>query len=1741
MAGRSQEIANLQVGLDMDMQSFARELSNAKKNVRNLSKDFDVASKSIDNAEDKVEAYAQALQKGNKAFDATENKLKMQNKQFDELYKKTEKQKKQYDELANELKKAEKALTDMTQKGDKSSSAYKEQEKSVKDLKKALSDKLELVQKNSHKLQQYSTDIDRTSNDLNKLKNSMDDLKQGMDGIGEGSDELALIGDNAEKTGISLDNLALGAKASAIAIASVFAKNVYDGAIAFDDAITGLRLSLGLAEKDAKALYEQVNAIAGDGGYSLEGVTESVTLLQKRFNLTDAETKNLAQSMDLLSKMGYENTDVTRFMTSAVNDWGMSHSEALDMIIAGEQSGLNISNDWLDTLVEYTPILSTLGVKGEEAFALVDEAVNATGMTTDQAMDMVKEFFLTLTDGSTTSKDAFADLGIDIDDLKTKINDGSITSVDAMQQVMTAIMGVGDETERARLLQEIFKGTIEYGSEGVVQAWSNMQGAVKNTSGAMDEAKQAYEESYQAMQQDLSNEWNELTQTIGSKAIPALIKVVDTATKVVQTMGLFPQAVGRFFTQIKNDIANAMDGGYGAVLEFVSNTGNALADMAEGMGFDGWADSIRERMEPVDAEHKKIVDNIRRREQETAKANEEYAKELEQIWNNTDIEPKINTENAKQQVVELTNTYQEIPLDVKTILKAEKGNSEEETLRLYNLYEQLPKDIQTLIKADNYNALDGAKNVQDVLQNIPVEKRIDLLTQLQEEGNMTTEQLQLILNSLPEEERIKIETQIAGKEKVEQTKKDIDNLPKDSKAKVSVDTGDSKERVQGVKKEVESVNGKVSKVTFHTETAGASKNVTGLKKNISDYDKKNTGKTKKTTFQTITAQASKNVTGLKNNISNFVSRFAKTFTTTFKVVTKYITQGSPTPQSKGTKPTVRSASIQATSVNTQASTPMANTQSSPSETAIPRVAQPTRMVSALSQDFTRGALKLTNFTPISIGGGDIADGLEYNIDLLKELDAQLKIVTNQIDLLDKKAENATGQEKINYLKQQNDLYREQQDILKKQEDYLTRQRNYYKYSLGNRGVQFNSDGNMTNYEELLIKKEKELKALEQKANKENASDSDKKAYENAKSALDDLKKYADEYYKVTFDELPKVQQEWQNLENDITKNTNSITDAKDAIKDFNKEVQQLRLDTAFTSVQKHVDELNNQLKMLDIRLENAFGQNKNELLQEKVDLLHKQKQEMKDVVDYLKKTQNSLKGQLNQKGFNIDDKGNIRNYDSHMEELKKTLSKEDFTEVEKLAKEYLDLLVKEVPKAEQEWADLDNEIREHKNQLEKIQRQLKLDLYINKLKELENEYDKFSDKLDVIDTKLKHAHGQEKIDLLEEQMKLLEQQKKKQEEMANQYKSMMKIYQSDLSEFGIKFDNEGDISNLDEILNKYQSHQDIEKLKDLVDEYLDIQRDKLPDAEKKWEDLNNAIKDACKEQLEVIKDIEDEITKVYKKQVQDRIDLINKELDSRLKALDKEKKAYDDARKEADYKRDYQDQLDVVEDLERQLEVAKKDDSMMGKKKVEELLKQLKEEQKKLEDMVQDKIDSDINDMFDEESDRLTDSAKDTVDDLEKEFSDSKIAELVAQALGSGVFTDIEGNVSSLEDALVNFADETGDLFGVLGSTIEKELIGKLQEAIDSFKDLDEIYGNLGINSSRSFSMPNVDYNSARYAPSSNNNTVNNTNNSKVEVNFNQPFMVIEGNVTEDIMPQVENMVKKAQQQVVKDIVKAKR
>lgn len=583
----------------------------------------------------------------------------------------------------------------------------------------------------------------------------------------------------------------------------------------------------------------------------------------------------------------------------------------------------------------------------------------------------------------------------------------------------------------------------------------------------------------------------------------------------------------------------------------------------------------------------------------------------------------------------------------------------------------------------------------------------------------------------------------------------------------------------------------------------------------------------------------------------------------------------------------------------------------------------------------------------------------------------------------------------------------------------------------------------------------------------------------------------------------------------------------------------------FQELENRIDKVNNQIKLLDLQMENSVGTKKIKDLQIQNELYAQQCKLQKNLFDVLENQRRAMQGKAPSFGFSIDGHGNLTNYEETLNRLesayenakkkeseykgedeatKNRLSKateeanKQLSEAKEFSSEYLDLFYNKIPGAEQEWQKLQNSIKENNDEIEKLNRENRLYRLENSIKNLNNQMDIWSDKIDLIDVKLDYAHGVDKVNLMKDKISALNEQLKLQEGIINSLNSQKGVYQQDLSNYGAKFDKEGNITNIDDVLNKYQNSSDLEKVTELIDEYTEKIRDDLPDAQKEYEKLNNTIKDVYQDQLEITKDVEDKITEIYKKQIEDKIKAIEKQRDAELKVLDEKKKAYQSYRDEINYKDDYDEQMDKINKLQKQLENAQRDDSLGGRKKVEELLEQLEEENKRLQEIVQDKIDKDINDTFDKENDRIEDKADKEIEDLESKWTDSKIAELVAQALGSGVFTSIDGEVSSLKDTMLEFTNESGEALGVLGSQIQKELCDKLVVVQDVMNNLPNIFDKLNLKdpSARSINMESE----GRMR----NITIGDTN------------INISGNANDDVVNKIKDIVKAENEKLIKEL-----
>lgn len=588
----------------------------------------------------------------------------------------------------------------------------------------------------------------------------------------------------------------------------------------------------------------------------------------------------------------------------------------------------------------------------------------------------------------------------------------------------------------------------------------------------------------------------------------------------------------------------------------------------------------------------------------------------------------------------------------------------------------------------------------------------------------------------------------------------------------------------------------------------------------------------------------------------------------------------------------------------------------------------------------------------------------------------------------------------------------------------------------------------------------------------------------------------------------------------------------------------------FKELQYRIETVTKKTSLLDKQMEKAVGTEKIKYLEQKNKLLEEQAKLQKEYYDDLISERETLQQKLQKEGFQFNEDGNMTNYEEKLLAMQKEYKrlqdiadkasksssssssssssnntasdkaskyKEELDKLTNLANKYYDIQQSDLFSCEEQWQEMKNTIKENNDEIEKLTREDKLYKFSNAITKLKNQFDILGNKIDIIDVKLENSNGVDTIKLTEEKLKLMNEQLSKQMDLITNMKNKIPTYQESLSKYGFTFDVEGNVSNIDEVLNSFQNSEDLEKVNDLLEEYTSLIDNDLADAEKNYADLQKDIVDLQKDKLNKVKDIEDKITDVIKDEIDKRKDAIEKQYDKEKELIEKRRDDYKKQRDEDDYAKNLKEQQDEINTINKKIELAKRDNSMSGKSKLKELLDDLKEAQDKLNETVQNKVDDDMDDMFQAQLDALDKKKEDMTQNIDDTYTQQKIAQMVQDAMMTNTFTDLNGNITNLQDKLIDFAETSGDAVGILGDSIKTELCDNLEVALDYLKDYKDIFKELGFKQ-----LGNVSYREGM-----NKDTTSKTLNVG-DININ-----VKGNVDDNVLDDMQEMINKT----LKDIV----
>ena len=271
-----------------------------------------------------------------------------------------------------------------------------------------------------------------------------DDSQLDKDLAGAEKKTESAVGNMAKLFGGALVGAATVAGAAIVGIGT----EAFNVASDIDAATDQIGASLGLNAEKAQAFGQTIKDIyANNFGDSITDVGAAVENVAKQLRLTagDPALKEMTENaFRLRDVFGVDVADSVNAVKTLMEQFGISGDEAFGMIADGYQLGLDSSGDFLDTIGEYSVQFAEGGASADNFFSTLLSGLQGGMLGTDKAADAFKEFRVRIQDGSDLTRDSLQAIGLDADAMAAGFADGSLTAIDAFNDVTRALQMTDD-------------------------------------------------------------------------------------------------------------------------------------------------------------------------------------------------------------------------------------------------------------------------------------------------------------------------------------------------------------------------------------------------------------------------------------------------------------------------------------------------------------------------------------------------------------------------------------------------------------------------------------------------------------------------------------------------------------------------------------------------------------------------------------------------------------------------------------------------------------------------------------------------------------------------------------------------------------------------------------------------------------------------------------------------------------------------------------------------------------------------------------------------------------------------------------------------------------------------------------------------------------------------------------------------------------------------------------------------
>lgn len=352
--------------------------------------------------------------------------------------------------------------------------------------------------------------------------------------ITEGDEKAAKLSSSFKKAGTAA-TLTLTAPVVAAG------KAVFGVASDYEQANARIAAAFGVSGEEAerfsgigKRIYE------GGWGQSLDEVNDA--LIQCKSTLRDVSDEDLqtvtTNALMLSDTFGADVNESIRGTNALMEGFGLSATEASDLLTAGMQRGLNYTDELGDNLSEYSVRWGEAGMSASEYFSLLEAGTSNGAYNLDKVGDYLNEFLTALSDGR--MEESIGSFSEDTQEVFENFKNGSATAEDMLQAVLGDLTQMPNEYDKAALASTLWSSLGEDNAMGMIESLAGVQDSFGDVAGAAQQAQEAASDSFAVKSQEAMRELQGSIEPLGEP----LLNIATNVAGVVKSFSEWFAGIG---------------------------------------------------------------------------------------------------------------------------------------------------------------------------------------------------------------------------------------------------------------------------------------------------------------------------------------------------------------------------------------------------------------------------------------------------------------------------------------------------------------------------------------------------------------------------------------------------------------------------------------------------------------------------------------------------------------------------------------------------------------------------------------------------------------------------------------------------------------------------------------------------------------------------------------------------------------------------------------------------------------------------------------------------------------------------------------------------------------------------------------------------------------------------------------------------------------------------------------------